>query len=197
MFKNLQATIFCFAAVILAIILISSSCSDSKKRKELNGQLETFRQQHEALTQETEAVRKELEATKAEAKLLSDQVKQESTRSQTYLKKMESLVAVNQNQKDQLETAKKQIADIQNKLLVARQIANSAANPQEVKKLEDEVKKLEAEIKTLKADLNNKDIQLKVIMPQSRKLAAELLETRKKLEEKNAKASAPSKPKTK
>lgn len=188
MFKSLQATIFCFAAVILAIVLISSSCTENKKSKEFSSQLETFRQQNEALTQEAEEVRKELAATKSEAKLLSDQIKEETARSQKYMKKIESLVTVNQNQKDQLDNAKKQLSDMQGKLLVARQMVNSSPNPQEIKKLEDE-------IKTLKADLANKDIQLKVIMPQSRKLAAELLETRKKLEAKNA--AAPAKNKTK
>jgi len=195
MFKSLQATIFCFAAVILAIILIASTCSDSRKRAELNAQTEDFRQQNDAMKQEIEKIQQELEATKTEAKILSDHIKTETERSQKYQKKVESLTTANLMQKEQIETAKKQIADLQNKLLVARQIASNAANPQDVKKLE-------AELKTVKDDLANKNIQLKVLMPQSRKLAEQLLEVRKQLEEATAskaqqpKSAQPKQPKS-
>jgi outer membrane murein-binding lipoprotein Lpp len=175
MFKSLQSTIFCFAAVILAIILIASACSDNKKKAELNSQLETLNQQIDTLSKEKEKAQQELEATKVESKLLSDQVKAETERSQKYAKKLESLATVNVAQKEQLENAKKQIADMQGKLLVARQLATNAANPQEIKKLE-------TELKAVKDDLANKNIQLNVLMPQSRKLAEQLLETRKQLE---------------
>ena len=40
MFKSLQSTIFCFAAVILAIVLIASSCSDNKKKAEFDTMIE-------------------------------------------------------------------------------------------------------------------------------------------------------------
>ena len=188
MFKNLQSTIFCFAAVILAIILIASSYSDSKKNAELNTAIEALSQRNDELSKEVEKAQKEIEATKAEAKLLSDQVKAETERGQKYLKKAEGLASANLAQKEQIENAKKQISDMQAKLLVARQLASNAANPQEIKKLEDEVKTVKEELKTVKEDLANKSIQLKVLMPQSRKLAEQLLETRKQLEAANAKA---------
>ncbi|MBR5025948.1 MAG: hypothetical protein IKX48_12845, partial [Victivallales bacterium] len=89
---------------------------------------------------------------------------------------------------------KKQIADAQTKLLVARQLAANAANPQEIKKLEEELKTAKDNLKTVKDDLANKDIQLKILMPQSRKLAEQLLEARKQLEAATA-AKAPQ-PKT-
>ena len=87
MFKSLQSTIFCFAAVILAIILIASSCSDSKKKAELNNMLEALSQRNDELQQENQKTLKEIEATKAEAKLLSDQIKAETERSQKHLKR--------------------------------------------------------------------------------------------------------------
>ena len=186
MFKSLQSTIFCFAAVILAIILIASSCSENKKKTELNTMIEALSQRNDELTKEAEKTRQELEATKAESKLLSDQIKAETEHSQQYLKKAEGLATANLAQKEQLENAKKQIADIQAQLLVARQLASNAANPQEIKKLE-------TELKTLKDDLANKDIQLKVLMPQSRKLAEQLLEARKQLEATNASKGQPKK----
>jgi outer membrane murein-binding lipoprotein Lpp len=186
MFKSLQSTIFCFAAVILAIILIASSWSESKKKTELNTVLEALSQRNDELTKEAEKTRQELEATKAESKLLSDQVKAETERGQKYLKKVESLTTANLAQKEQLENAKKQIADIQTKLLVARQLASNVVNPQDVKKLEEE-------LKTVKDDLANKNVQLKVLMPQSRKLAEQLLEARKQLEAANASKAQPKK----
>ena len=182
MFKSLQSTIFCFAAVILAIILIASSCSDSKKKAELNSMLEALSQRNDELSKEKETALQELEATKAESKILSDQIKAESERSQKNLKRAESLATANLAMKEQLENAKKQIADAQTKLLVARQLAANAANPQEIKKLEEELKTAKDNLKTVKDDLANKDIQLKILMPQSRKLAEQLLETRKQLE---------------
>ncbi len=204
MFKNLQSTIFCFAAVILAIILIASSCSDSKKKAELNTVVEALSQRNDELSKEVEKAQKEIEATKAEAKLLSDQVKAETERGQKYLKKAESLTAANLAQKEQIENAKKQISDMQAKLLVARQLASNAANPQEVKKLEEEIKTAKEEIKTVKEelktvkeDLANKSIQLKVLMPQSRKLAEQLLETRKQLEAAKAPKAPSQQPKKK
>ena len=133
MFKNLQSTIFCFAAVILAIILIASSCSDSKKKAELNQMLEALSQRNDELQQENQKTLKEIEATKAEAKLLSDQIKAETERGQKHLKRAESLATANLAMKEQLENATKQIADAQTKLLVARQMAANAANPQEIK----------------------------------------------------------------
>ena len=194
MFKSLQSTIFCFAAVILAIILIASSCSDSKKKAELNNMLEALSQRNDELSKEKETAQKELEATKAESKILSDQIKAESERSQKNLKRAESLATANLAMKEQLENAKKQIADAQTKLLVARQLAANAANPQEIKKLEEELKTAKDNLKTVKDDLANKDIQLKILMPQSRKLAEQLLEARKQLEAATA-AKAPQ-PKT-
>ncbi|MBR4369607.1 MAG: hypothetical protein IKS92_01055 [Victivallales bacterium] len=194
MFKSLQSTIFCFAAVILAIILIASSCSDSKKKAELNSMLEALSQRNDELSKEKETAQKELEATKAESKILSDQIKAESERSQKNLKRAESLATANLAMKEQLENAKKQIADAQTKLLVARQLAANAANPQEIKKLEEELKTAKDNLKTVKDDLANKDIQLKILMPQSRKLAEQLLEARKQLEAATA-AKAPQ-PKT-
>ncbi|MBR4902471.1 MAG: hypothetical protein IKZ46_16145 [Victivallales bacterium] len=182
MFKSLQATIFCFAAVILAIILIASTFTENKKKTELNTAIEALSQRNDELTKEVEKTRQELEATKAESKLLSDQVKAETERGQKYLKKAESLATTNLAQKEQLENAKKQIADMQAKLLVARQLASNAANPQEIKKLEEELKTVKEEFKKVKAELANTSTQLKVVMPQSRKLAGELLETRKQLE---------------
>ena len=182
MFKNLQSTIFCFAAVILAIILIASTFTENKKKTELNTAIEALSQRNDELTKEVEKTRQELEATKAESKLLSDQVKAETERGQKYLKKAESLATTNLAQKEQLENAKKQIADMQAKLLVARQLASNAANPQEIKKLEEELKTVKEEFKKVKAELANTSTQLKVVMPQSRKLAGELLETRKQLE---------------
>ena len=189
MFKNLQSTIFCFAAVILAIVLIASSCSDNKKKAELNSMIEALSQRNDELQKEAEKTKQELEATKAEAKLLSDQikaeterVKAETERGQKYLKRAESLAAANLAQKEQLENAKKQLADIQAKLLVTRQLAANSANPQELKKLEDELKTAKDALKAVKDDLANKDLQLKVLMPQSRKLAEQLLEARKQLE---------------
>ncbi len=197
MFKNLQSTIFCFAAVILAIILIASSCSDSKKKAELNTAVEALSQRNDELQKETEKAQKEIEATKAEAKLLSEQVKAETERGQKYLKRAESLATANLAQKEQIENAKKQIADMQAKLLVARQLASNAANPQEIKKLEDEIKTVKEELKTVKEDLANKSIQLKVLMPQSRKLAEQLLETRKQLEAAKASKAPSQQPKKK
>ena len=194
MFKSLQSTIFCFAAVILAIILIASSCSDSKKKAELNSMLEALSQRNDELSKEKETALQELEATKAESKILSDQIKAESERSQKNLKRAESLATANLAMKEQLENAKKQIADAQTKLLVARQLAANAANPQEIKKLEEELKTAKDNLKTVKDDLANKDIQLKILMPQSRKLAEQLLEARKQLEAATA-AKAPQ-PKT-
>ncbi len=182
MFKSLQATIFCFAAVILAIILIASTFTENRKKTELNTAIEALSQRNDELTKEVEKTRQELEATKAESKLLSDQVKAETERGQKYLKKAESLATTNLAQKEQLENAKKQIADMQAKLLVARQLASNAANPQEIKKLEEELKTVKEEFKKVKAELANTSTQLKVVMPQSRKLAGELLETRKQLE---------------
>ena len=172
MFKNLQSTIFCFAAVILAIILIASSCSESKKKEELNTMIEALSQRNDELQKEVEKAKQEIEATKAEAKLLSDQVKSETERGQKYLKKAESLTTTNLAQKEQLE---------------------NAANPQEIKKLEEEVKSVKDELKTVKEDLANKSIQLKVLMPQSRKLAEQLLETRKQLEAATASKAQPKK----
>ncbi|MBR5077432.1 MAG: hypothetical protein IKX30_01705 [Victivallales bacterium] len=194
MFKSLQSTIFCFAAVILAIILIASSCSDSKKKAELNSMLEALSQRNDELSKEKETALQELEATKAESKILSDQIKAESERSQKNLKRAESLATANLAMKEQLENAKKQIADAQTKLLVARQLAANAANPQEIKKLEEELKTAKDNLKTVKDDLANKDIQLKILMPQSRKLAEQLLEARKQLEA--ATAAKASQPKT-
>ena len=182
MFKNLQSTIFCFAAVILAIVLIASSCSENKKKAELNNMIEALSQRNDELQKEAEKIKQELEATKAESKLLSDQVKAETERGQKYLKRAEGLAATNLAQKEQLENAKKQLTDMQTKLLVARQLAANAANPQEIKKLEEELKAAKDALKTVKDDLANKNIQLKVLMPQSRKLAEQLLETRKQLE---------------
>ena len=182
MFKNLQSTIFCFAAVILAIILIASSCSDSKKKAELNNMLEALSQRNDELSKEKETAQKELEATKAESKILSEQIKAESERSQKNLKRAESLATANLAMKEQLENARKQIADAQAKLLVARQLAANAANPQEIKKLEEELKTVKDNLKTVKDDLANKDIQLKILMPQSRKLAGQVQELRKQLE---------------
>ena len=182
MFKSLQATIFCFAAVILAIILIASTFTENKKKTELNTAIEALSQRNDELTKEVEKTRQELEATKAESKLLSDQVKAETERGQKYLKKAESLATTNLAQKEQLENAKKQIADMQAKLLVARQLASNAAHAQEIKKLEEELKTVKEEFKKVKAELANTSTQLKVVMPQSRKLAGELLETRKQLE---------------
>ena len=193
MFKNLQSTIFCFAAVILAIILIASSCSDSKKKAELNTAVEALSQRNDELQKETEKAQKEIEATKAEAKLLSEQVKAETERGQKYLKRAESLATANLAQKEQIENAKKQIADMQAKLLVARQLASNAANPQEIKKLEEELKTAKDALKTVKDDLANKNIQLKVLMPQSRKLAEQLLDTRKQLEAATASKAQPKK----
>ena len=102
MFKNLQSTIFCFAAVILAIVLIASSFSDNKKKAELNSMIEALSQRNDELQKEAEKTKQELEATKAEAKLLSDQikaeterVKAETERGQKYLKRAESLAAAN------------------------------------------------------------------------------------------------------
>ena len=187
MFKSLQSTIFCFAAVILAIVLIASSCSDSKKKAELNNMIEALSQRNEELSTEKEKIQQELEATKAETKLLSDQVKAETERGQKYLKRAEGLAAANLAQKEQLENAKKQIADAQTKLLVARQLATNSPTPQEIKKLEEELKTAKDSLKTVKDDLANKNIQLKVLMPQSRKLAEQLLETRKQLEAANTK----------
>ena len=194
MFKSLQSTIFCFAAVILAIILIASSCSDSKKKAELNSMLEALSQRNDELSKEKETALQELEATKAESKILSDQIKAESERSQKNLKRAESLATANLAMKEQLENAKKQIADAQTKLLVARQMAANAVNPQEIKKLEEELKTAKDNLKTVKDDLANKDIQLKILMPQSRKLAEQLLEARKQLEA--ATAAKASQPKT-
>ena len=188
MFKNLQSTIFCFAAVILAIVLIASSCSDNKKKAELNSMIEALSQRNDELQKEAEKTKQELEATKAEAKLLSDQIKAETERGQKYLKRAESLAAANLAQKEQLENAKKQLADIQAKLLVTRQLAANSANPQELKKLEDELKTAKDALKAVKDDLANKDLQLKVLMPQSRKLAEQLLEARKQLDAAKAKA---------
>ena len=188
MFKSLQSTIFCFAAVILAIVLIASSCTENKKKAELNSMLEALSQRNEELSKEKEKTQQELEATKAESKILSDQVKAESERSQKNLKRAESLATANLAMKEQLENAKKQIADAQAKLLVARQLAANAANPQEIKKLEEELKTVKDNLKTVKDDLANKDIQLKVLLPRSSKLAEQLLEARKQLEAANAKA---------
>ena len=182
MFKSLQSTIFCFAAVILAIILIASSCSESKKKAELNNMIEALSQRNDELQKEAEKTKQELEATKAESKLLSDQVKAETERGQKYLKRAEGLTAANLAQKEQLENAKKQLTDMQAKLLVARQLAANSANPQEIKKLEEELKTAKDALKTVKDDLANKTLQLKVLMPQSRKLAEQLLEARKQLE---------------
>ena len=182
MFKNLQSTIFCFAAVILAIVLIASSCSENKKKAELNNMIEALSQRNDELQKETEKTKQELEATKAEAKLLSDQIKAETERGQKYLKRAEGLTSANLALKEQLENAKKQLTDMQAKLLVARQLAANSANPQEIKKLEEELKTAKDDLKTVKDDLANKNIQLKVLMPQSRKLAEQLLETRKQLE---------------
>ena len=182
MFKNLQSTIFCFAAVILAIVLIASSCSENKKKAELNNMIEALSQRNDELQKEAEKTKQELEATKAESKLLSDQVKAETERGQKYLKRAEGLTAANLAQKEQLENAKKQLTDMQAKLLVARQLAANSANPQEIKKLEEELKTAKDALKTVKDDLANKTLQLKVLMPQSRKLAEQLLEARKQLE---------------
>ena len=175
MFKSLQSTIFCFAAVILAIVLIASSFTVNRKKAELNNMIEALSQRNDELSKEKENIQQELEATKAESKILSDQVKAESERGQKNLKRAESLATANLAMKEQLENAKKQIADAQAKLLVARQMAANAANPQEIKKLEEE-------LKTVKNDLANKDIQLKVLMPRTSKLAEQLLEARKQLE---------------
>lgn len=191
MFKNLQSTIFCFAAVILAIVLIASSCSENKKKAELNNMIEALSQRNDELQKETEKTKQELEATKAEAKLLSDQIKEETERGQKYLKRAESLMSANLAQKEQLENAKKQLTDMQAKLLVARQLAANSANPQEIKKLEEELKTAQDALKTVKDDLANKNIQLKVLMPQSRKLAEQLLETRKQLEAATASKAQP------
>ena len=196
MFKNLQSTIFCFAAVILAIVLIASSCSDNKKKAELNSMIEALSQRNDELQKEAEKTKQELEATKAEAKLLSDQIKAETERGQKYLKRAESLAAANLAQKEQLENAKKQLADIQAKLLVTRQLAANSANPQELKKLEDELKTAKDALKAVKDDLANKDLQLKVLMPQSRKLAEQLLEARKQLDAAKAKGQTQSKGQT-
>ena len=196
MFKNLQSTIFCFAAVILAIVLIASSCSENKKKAELNNMLEALSQRNDELQKEAEKTKQELEATKSEAKLLSDQVKEETERGQKYLKRAEGLAAANLAQKEQLENAKKQITDMQTKLLVARQLAANAANPQEIKKLEEELKTAKDALKAVKDDLANKDLQLKVLMPQSRKLAEQLLEARKQLDAAKAKGQTQSKGQT-
>ena len=196
MFKNLQSTIFCFAAVILAIVLIASSFSDNKKKAELNSMIEALSQRNDELQKEAEKTKQELEATKAEAKLLSDQIKAETERGQKYLKRAESLAAANLAQKEQLENAKKQLADIQAKLLVTRQLAANSANPQELKKLEDELKTAKDALKAVKDDLANKDLQLKVLMPQSRKLAEQLLEARKQLDAAKAKGQTQSKGQT-
>ena len=155
--------------------------------------IEALSQRNDELQKEVEKAKQEIEATKAEAKLLSDQVKSETERGQKYLKKAESLTTTNLAQKEQLENAKKQLTDLQAKLLVARQLASNAANPQEIKKLEEEVKSVKDELKTVKEDLANKSIQLKVLMPQSRKLAEQLLETRKQLEAATASKAQPKK----
>jgi hypothetical protein len=197
MFKNLQSTIFCFAAVILAIILIANSCSDSKKKAELNTAVEALSQRNDELSKEVEKAQKEIEATKAEAKLLSEQVKAETERGQKYLKRAEGLATTNLAQKEQIENAKKQIADMQAKLLVARQLASNAANPQEIKKLEEEVKSVKEELKTVKEDLANKSVQLQVIMPQSRKLAGQLIEAQKQIEALKASKAPSQQPKKK
>ena len=115
--------------------------------------IEALSQRNDELSKEKENIQQELEATKAESKILSDRVKAESERGQKNLKRAESLATANLAMKEQLENAKKQIADAQAKLLVARQMAANAANPQEIKKLEEE-------LKTVKNDLANKDIQL-------------------------------------
>ena len=196
MFKNLQSTIFCFAAVILAIVLIASSCSDNKKKAELNSMIEALSQRNDELQKEAEKTKQELEATKAEAKLLSDQIKEETERGQKYLRRAEGLASANLAQKEQLENAKKQLADIQAKLLVTRQLAANSANPQELKKLEDELKTAKDALKAVKDDLANKDLQLKVLMPQSRKLAEQLLEARKQLDAAKAKGQTQSKGQT-
>ncbi len=191
MFKNLQSTIFCFAAVILAIVLIASSCSDNKKKAELNSMIEALSQRNDELQKEAEKTKQELEATKAESKLLSDQIKAETERGQKYLKRAEGLTAANLAQKEQLENAKKQLTDMQAKLLVARQLAANSATPQEIKKLEEELKTAKDALKTVKDDLANKNLQLKVLMPQSRKLAEQLLEARKQLEAATASKAQP------
>ena len=196
MFKSLQATIFCFAAVILAIILISSSFSGNKKTQEMAQQLQTLQEQNNALTADNEKTQKELEATKAEAKLLSEQVKEEIDRNQKNQKNLETAARLNASQKEQIEIAKKQIADLQNKLLVAKQLASNAANGPDAKKLQQELKDAKDELEKVKTDRDNKDIQLKVLFPRVRKLADELLAAKKQLESKNAsKGSSQSKTK--
>ena len=153
--------------------------------------IEALSQRNDELQKEAEKIKQELEATKAESKLLSDQVKAETERGQKNLKRAESLATANLAMKEQLENAKKQITDAQTKLLVARQMAANAANPQEIKKLEEELKTAKDALKTVKDDRANKNIQLKVLMPQSRKLAEQLLEVRKQLEAATASKAQP------
>ena len=75
-------------------------------------------------------------------------------------------------------------------------MAANSANPQELKKLEDELKTAKDALKAVKDDLANKDLQLKVLMPQSRKLAEQLLEARKQLDAAKAKGQTQSKGQT-
>ncbi|MBR6057784.1 MAG: hypothetical protein IKP58_06415 [Victivallales bacterium] len=152
MFKSLQATIFCFAAVILAIVLISSSLTGNKKSEEMTQQIQSLQEQEKLKAEELDKCQKELEASKTEKGLLSAELRQEKEKTDKASKKLLDVATRNETLQRQLEASAKTITELQNQLAVSRQLASNAAKPEELKKLQQEVADLKAEIANMKTE---------------------------------------------
>ena len=174
MFKSLQATIFCFAAVILAIILISSSFTGNRKTEELSRQLQSLQEQNTAQEEALQKGKEALEVTQTENSLLSEQLKQEKVKAEKTDKKLLEITAKYEAAQKQFEANAKNLAELQNQLAVSRQLASNAVKPEEMKKLQQEAA-------DLKAQIDNLETERKVLLGNARVNAEKCIVAEKKL----------------